>query len=128
MFLSPFREEEKILQDRCIRGGFTRTVGPTVSFVVHGVSFKWTRLTIIEVNALHNICLREKAKMAVCEFFHHSEQRRLIHTSSGCHEEPSSSCRRFGAFLERALLYLLQAKLVYRMLWLHQVELGDPLR
>lgn len=48
------------------------------SFVGHKVSFKLTGLTITEVNAVHNICLREKARMAVCDFFHHSEQRRLI--------------------------------------------------
>lgn len=48
-------------------------VGPTVSFVGHGQDLKWTRQTIIELDALYNISFRDRAKIAVCEFFHHSE-------------------------------------------------------
>lgn len=40
MFLLPFRENEKILQDGHICGGGMRTVGPTASFAEYRVSFR----------------------------------------------------------------------------------------
>lgn len=67
-FLLPFRENEKVLQDRYICEGCVGAVGPTVSFVGHGQNLKWTRQTIIELDALYNISFRERAKIAICNF------------------------------------------------------------
>lgn len=67
-FLLPFRENEKVLQDRYIFRECVGALGPTVSFVGHGQNLKLTRQTIIELDALYNISFRERAKIAICNF------------------------------------------------------------
>lgn len=51
----------------------TEAVGPTVSFVGHGKDLKLTRQTIMELDPLYDISSRDRAKIAVWKFSHHSE-------------------------------------------------------
>lgn len=129
MFLLPFREKEKKLQDRYIYGGHRRAGGPTVFGGTQGEFLNWR-----EWHYRSECSVKLFESIAVCEFSHHSKRRGITHWTLVI--RLWHSLVPWGATLElwevwhlslNSVPLSLQAKLVCQMLGPHKVELGDPL-